>query len=486
MKNSIYIFLLVISTLIFQSCTKFLELEPVSITTTENSYDSAEDFEAALIAVYSLLHSEYFIWDNILLSDVRSDNCYAGPPDDVDIFAYDQLTIEANNSRVFLNWSDFYKGISRANLIIQKIGRVNGFDGDRKNEIIGEAKFLRALFYFQLTKLYGGVPIVKDMGSIELNEIQVPRNTEREVYDFIVKDLENASVLLPVTFQPIDGRATKGAADALLAKAWAQRSNRDYLKVIEYCDKVIESTAGYSLLSDYRSLFDGENYNNSESIFEIQYLVGNSTQGNWGPQLFLPPSITGDHWRKYATPSVNLVNAFIEKQDTIRFEASIIWEKVSWIDEYWSPSYKLSEVPFVYKQKHADGWHSGDQFYLLRLADILLLKAEAMAYMGEGDMGRSILNKIRNRAGLTDTNVLDDDLLKAIIEERRLELAFEGHRWDDMVRNGIVVSTMNHVQELNRINSEYVEYNMEHNKILLPIPLQEIERNQKLEQNPGY
>ena len=108
--------------LITQSCSEdFLDLKPISSSTTGNSFNTENDIEAALVAVYNSLHNEYYTWDNVLMGDVRSDNCYAGPPDDVDIWAYDQLGITSNNSRIFNNWRDFYLGIARANTVIDKI-----------------------------------------------------------------------------------------------------------------------------------------------------------------------------------------------------------------------------------------------------------------------------------------------------------------------------------------------------------------------------
>jgi hypothetical protein len=428
------------------------------------------------------LRNEYYTWDGILLGDVRSDNSYAGPPSDVDIFAYDALTYEASNSRIFMDWRDLYRGISNLNLVLLKIKDITGFEEVRKTQIIGEARFLRALFYFELVKLYGGVPLMKNTGSTNPDEIQIPRNSEKEVYDFIITDLEYAADNLPESFNNEKGRATRGAANALLAKVWAQRPSRDYTKVIHYCDAVING--GYQLVPDYNSLFSGNNYNNSESIFEIQY-KGGTPQGNWGPQLFLPPSISGDNWRKYATPSVDLINAFRDEGDDVREKASVIWEKSPyWVDEYWSPAIGAEEIPFVYKQKHANGWNSGDDFYILRLADIILLKAEAMANLGQGDKGRSLLNQIRSRVSLPETNATDAELPDAILKERRLELAFEGQRWNDLVRAGKVVETMNNLKEFDRINNKYINYNMTENKIFLPVPLNEIDRNPALKQNP--
>lgn len=481
---------LLIVVFLTQSCSEdFLDLEPISSSTTGNSFNTENDIEAALVAVYNSLHNEYYVWDNVLMGDVRSDNCYAGPPDDVDIWAYDQLTITSNNSRIFNNWRDFYRGISRANTVLDKIEEISEISESRKTEIIGEAKFLRAFYYFDLVKQYGGVPIVEHTGTADPEKTQIPRNTVEEVYQFIINDLEASIASLPETYgegNSVDkARATKGSSNALLAKVWAQHPTHDYAKAIQYADAVINSSAGFQLLGDYPSLFNGNNYNNSESIFEAQY-IGGTSQGNWGPQLFLPPSISGDGWRKYATPSKNLVDAFFDQQDWTRLDANVIWEWVPWVDEYYNAANSGEWVTFAYKQKHADGWNSGDQVYFLRLADILLLKAEAMAHLGQGDKGRGIVNQIRNRAGLSNTTATNAEMLNAVLLERRLELALESHRWDDLVRNDIVIQTMNNLQELNLITNEYVNYNMDENKKLLPIPLNELDRNPALEQNPGY
>lgn len=483
MKNIKILILVLCGVIILHSCSDFLDLEPVSSSTTGNAFKKAEDIEAALVGCYQTLYSEYYIWDNILLGDVRSDNCYAGPPADVDIYAYDVLTYEPSNVRLFYNWRDLFGGVSRANLVLLKIEEVEGLDASRKEEITGEAKFLRSLYYFDLVKLFGGVPLMETTGSADPNEIQIPRNTEQEVYNFIISDLEDAISKLSDNTDE-EGRATKGAANALLAKVWAQSPTRDYAKVVQYCDAVINSPAGYRLTNTYEELFNGNNYNNSESIFEVQH-IGGTPQGNWGPQLFLPPSISGDGWRKYATPSVNLINEFNNKTDNIRLNASVLFEVPGWIDEYWSPL-GSEAIPFVYKQKHADGWNSGDQFYIIRLADILLLKAEALAKLGQGDRGRALLNQVRLRAGLAATTATDNQLDDAILNERRLELAFEAQRWYDLVRNNKVIEVMNNLQERDRISGANTNYNMTEHKKILPIPLLEIDRNPALEQNPGY
>ncbi|MDD7885083.1 RagB/SusD family nutrient uptake outer membrane protein [Flavivirga sp. 57AJ16] len=476
---------------LIQSCSdEFLDLKPITNSTTGNTFNSADDIEAALVSVYNSLHNEFYIWDNILMGDVRSDNCYAGPPDDVDIWAYDQLKITPNNARIFNNWRAFYLGIARANTVLDKIEDIADLSSTRKSEIIAEVKFLRAFYYFDLVKQYGGVPIVKKTGTADISKTQIPRNTVEEVYAFIIEDLTAAEAGLPDNYEGGSNvnkaRATKGTANALLAKVWAQHPSHNYEKVIEHADRVINSPAGYQLLSTYSPLFSvGGNYNNSEAIFVSQFIKG-TPQGNWGPQLFLPPSISNDSWRKYGTPSKDLINAYDSQSDLERKNQNIIFESVQWVDEYYNVNSPSTPVPFAYKQKEANGWNSGDHIYFLRLADILLLKAEAMAHLEIGDRGRSIVNQIRNRAGLSNTTATDNEMLNAVLLERRLELALEGHRWDDLVRNNMIIQTMNNLQELNLITNEYVNYDMNENKILLPIPLNEIDRNPELEQNPGY
>ncbi|MCX6227515.1 MAG: RagB/SusD family nutrient uptake outer membrane protein [Bacteroidia bacterium] len=288
-------------------------------------------------------------------------------------------------------------------------------------------------------------------------------------------------------------KATKGAANALLAKVWAQRSDRDYTKVIHYCNEVINSPAGYALMPNYADLFDGSQYGNSESILEIAYIGGNWDVSNWGVELFLGLE---DGWQKYCVPSKDLVAAYDNEGDTIRKAANIIFENNTyWADENWNPCGDNSiAVPFNYKQKHPDGWNSGDRPYLLRLADIILLKAEAQNETG--DLGGAVtsLNQIRSRAGLPDaTGSSKENLRTKILLERRLELAFEAHRWDDLIRLGVCTDVMNNLQEFQYtceggIQSApiRIDYNVNHDKWLCPIPQLERDANPNLGQNPGY
>jgi hypothetical protein len=392
---------------------------------------------------------------------------------------------------LFNNWSQICSGIAKANVVLQKVPGMTDpkIDvGNRRAQILGEAYFLRAYHYFQLVSQWGGVPLIVDpVTSTDPSETQVPRSSEAEVYAQIISDLALAVDNLPDSYgdATIDrARATKGAANAMLAKAYAQKADRDYSKVLEYCNAVINSPAGYTLLTDYSHLFDGNHYNNAESIMEVQFVGG--TEANWGPQLLLPPSISGDSWRKFVTPSHDLVDAFDSEGDLVRKTASVLFEEAPWSDEFWSLDVNGS-VPFAYKWKSANGWASTNRQYLLRLGDIILLKAEALNELGQLEAARTEIDRVRSRVGLDPTPATDKATMKLAIEkERRLELAQEGQRWNDLKRYGRAVEVMNNLQEIDLRTNQAKVYNMTADKQLLPIPQSERNRNPNLDQNNGY
>jgi hypothetical protein len=279
-------------------------------------------------------------------------------------------------------------------------------------------------------------------------------------------------------------RATKGAANALLSKVYAQKPAPDYAKVLEHANAVINSPAGYSLLPEFGQLFDGNHYNNAESIMEVQFVGG--TEANWGPQLLLPPSLSGDTWRKFVTPSQDLVKAFDDEGDVVRKNATILFETAPWSDEFWSVAVG-GNVPFAYKWKSANGWASTNRQYLLRLGDIILLKAEALNELDQLEAARAEVDKIRDRADLAPTTATDKAEMKLAIEkERRLELAQEAQRWDDLRRYGRAVEVMNNLNEIDLRTNTVKNYNMTPEKLLLPIPQSERNRNPQLGQNTGY
>lgn len=474
------------------SCEDFLSPDPISSATSANSYKTATDAEAALIGVYDSFQQEYYIWDNIIFNDVISDNHYAGG-DNPEVFQVEDLTFTPTNGRLFNNWSQLYSAIAKANVVIQKVPAITDIKLDengRREQIIGEARFLRAYHYSHLVKLWGPVPLITEpVASTDPAVTQVERASVESIYAQMVDDLEYAAENLPDTYSADasvnKARATRGAANAMLAKVYAQMPTPDYDKVVEHCNLVINSPAGYQLLSDYTHLFDGNHYNNNESILEVQFVGG--TEANFGPQLLLPPSISGDTWRKFVTPSHSLVDAFDAEGDNIRKNATILFEDdIPWSDEFWSVTVN-GTVPFAYKMKSANGWASTNRQYILRLADIILLKAEALNADGQTELARVEIDRVRDRVDLDPTPATNQTQMALAIEnERRLELAQEAQRWDDLKRSGRAIQVMTDLVEIDlRTNTEKV-YPITADKLLLPIPQSERNRNKKLSQNTGY
>jgi len=498
-KPTYIAYLLIVLSMVTVSCQKFLNDAPQSSLTTGNAYKSASDIENALAGCYNVFYTDYYQWENVMLSDNRADNAYPGGGGEETFVVIHQFKVPAGNSHNYnFWWGQPYQGIGRSNILLDKITGVSDpklDENNRRNQIIGEASFLRAYHYFQLVKLYGGVPIELQSNTADPAVTRKHRSSETEVYDQIVKDLQTALDNLPDDFGDASVtkvRATKGAANALLAKVWAQRSDRDYNKVLQYCNAVITSPAGYALTPTYSELFDGVNYLNSESIMVIPYIEGSSTS-NWGVELYLAPE---DGWQKYCVPSKDLIAAYMNEGDAERMNANIIFYKnLSWADENWSPCQSESDsVPFNYKQKHPAGWASGDNYYMLRLGDIITLKAEAQNELGDLSGAITTLNLIRNRVGLPDVSASSKEEMKLkILKERRLELAFEAQRWDDLVRSGEATNVMSNLVEYKYTCDNgvpgapiRVTNNCDQNHWLMPIPQPEIDANPNLTQNPGY
>ena len=472
MKNFILLFFVALT---IPSCSDFLDREPISDLAEDNFFKTGADAESALIAAYDALQSEFYIFDRFTNGDVIADNCYAGG-DNPNNFQLDEFTVTPSNANVERDWSYLYEAISRANAVLDNVPDIEATDltAARKTEMLAEASFLRAYHYFQLVNLWGEVPLVLEkVNSTDPEVVFQPKASVQEIYDAMITDLRFAAENLPLTHAQEEQRATKGAANTMLAKAYAHQPNPDWTMVKAHASEVINSGA-YQLLPSFDNLWKPTNENTPESIFEVQF-IGGTNEANWGPQLWLPPSLTNDGWRKFNTPSKDLIAAFDAENDDIRKDASILFENgLPWSD----PDFPNGSVPFPYKQREANGWSSANNYILLRLADVILLLAEAENELGNTGVAATELNKIRTRVNLPNTTATaQDDLRAAIYNERRLELAFEGHRWFDLKRTGTAVATMN---ALGR------NYSVEDFKLLWPVPQTELDRNPNLIQNEGY
>lgn len=480
--------LAIIAVVSLNSCEKFLELEPksdgIAVTNTSADsifYKSANELEAALGGVYSDFKNEYYQLDYFVNGDAQSDDAYAGGDNPAN-FQIDDYKLDATNTNVSRDWAYLYSTIGKANTVINNAPAVNdpALTASRKAEIIGEASFIRAFMYFQLVQLWGDVPLqlteVKTISAANLNEIYPiifpARAPQADVYRQIITDLNVALGSVRAT-APHKGFATKGAVNALLAKVYATQEPHDWAKVKEYCDAVI--AGGYTLLADYDQLWNNQNENSAESIFEINY-NGGSTDGNWGTKIF-----RGLDWKKFNLPSNDLVKAFDDAGDTKRKNASIVFLDVTgkWSDAHWPQTH----YPFINKY-HNFNEGSSQNYIFIRLADILLLKAEALNELGDLAGAAQLVNQIRNRVNLANTTAANQaDMRLAIEKERRLEFAFEGIRWFDLKRTGRAITVMNAAVGA---NNENLGYQLSENHLVWPIPQAELDKNSKLIQNPGY
>ena len=485
MKNIFKILFSVLLALSLFSCSKFLDLKPVSDgIAVENQasdsilYKSASDAEAALAGVYGDFRNEYFELDYFVNGDAQSDDAYAGADNPAN-FQIDDYNIDATNLNVTRDWAYLYSTIGKANAVIDNVNNVidPSLTADRKKQMIGEASFIRAFMYFQLVQLWGDVPlVVKSVRTFNLAILPMlfpPRNTKAEVYAQIIKDLQTALPVVKATAIN-KGYVTTGAVNTLLAKVYATQEPHDWNQVLKYCNDVI--AGGYSLLPQYDQLWDNKHENSSESIFEINY-EGTSSSGNWGVSMFV-----GMDWKKFDIPSNDLVAAFDAEQDNIRKNASINFLNVTgkWSDTHWP---QLT-YPFIHKYRNSTS-PSSQNFILMRLADVLLLKAEALNETGDLPGAAALVNQIRTRVSLTNTTAADQASMRLAIEkERRLELAFEGIRWFDLKRTGRAITVINAVTNFGTGVS--MSYNLTENRLIWPVPQAEMDKNTQLVQNPGY
>ncbi len=448
------------SVFLLSSCTKdLLDKKPVSQSETATA-------ESLLLGAYDNLYDEYYTSDFLTNGDVTADNAYAGG-DNAANFSIDKFTVNSINGNVKRDWRYLFTDIKNCNLILSITPTTDdkGLTPERREEIMGEASFLRAWHYFNLIRSWKEVPIITAIPS-DLQSMYVSKKPAEEVYDFIIKDLEYA--LTRVRDNPPAGNKgiiAKGAVNALLAKVYAQKPNPDWNKVVTYCDAV--TAGGYDLVPDFGTLFTVAGKNNIESIWETQF--DGILHQNWVAGMNTP-FMWGD-WKKFNIPSHTIVAAFDAEGDAVRKAASIKFVNVSWTDDYWK-----QPVPVIYKYNDADG---KSNTYRLRYADILLMKAEALTELNKLDNttngAQYYINKIRHRAKLGDTPAKTQAELRLAVEkERQLELAFEGHRWYDLLRTNRAIAVMNAQKDGDGKN---LNYNVTADKLYFPISQDEIDSN---------
>ncbi|MGY3052634.1 hypothetical protein ACVWYG_000830 [Pedobacter sp. UYEF25] len=456
-----YLIIVLASAFMLTGCKKFLDQKPQSEITGANFYQVSSDAESGLIGCYDALQPDsYYGFDIETYGDVVSDNAYAGGDNPANI-QQDMFNTDANNPNISRDWNQIYQAIGRCNDVIDNVTVMNGslFQGNRKNEILAEAKFLRGLHYFNLVRIFGPVPLViKQIKDTSPENINAGNSTIPAIYAQITQDLTEAIKDLPRDNNV--GRTTKGAAEGILAKV--NLTNKNWQQAADLSKEVIDLNK-YSLIANYDGLWSGKN--TTESLFEVQFTGG--TEGNTMPDLFLPFPLATYEFLKFSTPTEDMIAAY-EPNDT-RKAASIIFA-----DQYYGKNF-----PHVYKYRNAAGFAAPANVPVLRYADVLLMRAEALNEISYPNTeALTLLNQVRTRAGLPSKTIGDlpsqDAMRIAIAKERRVELAFEGHRWFDLLRTDKAISTLQG------------KYPITQNKLLFPIPQDQIDKNPNLKQNPGY
>ncbi len=543
-------YILAISLFAALSCNNWLTEDGPMVSKVEDYMTSSAAAQQLVIATYVPLMWEYnnTYYCEFFIGDIVSDDALKGGQnisDMADSYDMENFKTIANNTLLTDYYRAQYQGISRANLAIEQVSALEiGIDDDFteafKAQLIGEAKFLRALYYFKLVRMYGGIPLVTEPIYSSADWIQ-PRASVDEVYAQIVADLAEAAEDLPLKseYSSSDlGRATSGAAQALLLKAylyWGDYAARndgnasEYYALAKSCGEAFlaAQAAEYSLNPDYSANFALETENGVESIFEVQYMKegtsdygeGNGfTRGTFATILMRSRSEAfGNAGWGFNKPTQNLYDEY-ESGDP-RLEATILVptdeEITNESDEiYLGNRYmNLKRVMFdlesrTYPNAIDNDMRSGMNNVLIRLADVYLMYAEVCLNCGDAASAKTYLELVRARArgsedvlpafpnysvpdyaagyALRSLSDNDEDLQLALRHERRVELAMESHRWFDLCRWGIAKEVMDAYKatETDEAVSHMAEFVAGKHE-LFPIPDDEISLGQ-IEQNPGY
>lgn len=462
------------------SCKKFLELSPQYEVSTASFYKTQQDFETAIVGDYSQLQNLYDA-PMIYLGELTTDNAtilWTSPT--TSEMELNEMRITPSNSFVNSVYTINFKIITAANAILGNIDNAS-ITEESKAQYSGEAKFLRAFAYFNLVRLFGDVPLVTEnfKSPAEIQAADMTRQPADQVYQLIIKDLQDAQTDLQGVTGLSKSRASVGAAKTLLGKV--------YLTMHQYSDAAtvlndVISSGEYSLQTNYATLFTNNNDELPESIFEVKYLSGNIGEGNSYSSLFTPPSFNAAifpgnmNGSGRIVPTYDVTNSY-ESGDKRR--AASIMDSLKLQDgTYEHTQYGIKMVDFTVGLQ-GDG---GINYIPLRYADVLLMYAEALNELGKTDEALPYINMVRERAGLGDLSGLTQDEFRLALEdERRVEFLLEGHRWFDLLRTGRTITVMNQYFQNHGLN-----FSVTPNELLMPIPQREIDINPNMKQNPGY
>lgn len=491
MKSLRYI-LITTFTLVFLGCEDFLNETPKDTVNSANFYKTEADAIAAINAAYQPLQWPKLFNLRMWASDIMAGNSIVGAgggSDGQETQDMANFVTTSDNSGVLDLWRGPAPGILYCNVVLEKVPAIE-MDEALKNRTLGEAKFLRGLYYFILVRYFDDVPLILSP-QYPGDDLRPARTSSDEIYAQIIKDFTEASEQLPSreSYTGADvGRASKGSALGMLAKVFLTLGD-DWQKVVDLCDEIED--LGYALNTEYANNFNPQTENSIESLFEVQYYGKTSAsfwnddnQASWASTFMGPRNANmvegGYGWNQ---PTEEFVNAYetgdFRKDVTILYEGGPAFEGQDYEASYSTTGYNVRKF-LVGRSTSAAYDTSPLNFPVLRFADVLLMKAEALNELNRTDEAEAPLNEVRNRAGLADVSDLSKDAFREkVLHERRMELAFEGDRWFDLVRvdNGNYGLTFLH--SIGKVNAATKH-------LLLPIPQLEMAANPNLRQNTDY
>ncbi|MBO9154806.1 RagB/SusD family nutrient uptake outer membrane protein [Chitinophaga sp. GCM10012297] len=448
------------------SCGK-LEESPQAFISPENFYQTRSDAIAAVTAAYAPLRNNGFVTRNFaILGEITTDNMFPLPNNN-DRVQLDNYVHTPQNGILRETWTTFYQGISYANFVIDKVPDID-MDAALRDRLVAEGKFLRAFYYYHLVRLFGDLPLV-NTALASLDKLTYPkRSPATGIYAQIVADLKDAEAVLPPSYTGADqGRATKGAAKAFLASVYL--TTKQYQLAADKAAEVMAPGAGYGLWTNLTDIFDIKNEFGKENIFDVQFVSGPGGQGGNLIAFFAQEnnSVGGRGFGSFQ-PTQELYDAFDDAD--LR---KTVWFSKGTDNKYYCN--KWIDADAKTENQSDNNWP------LMRYAEVVLIFAEAYNEVNaptDGNPAYLAVNSIRGRANLPALSGLSQDQLrKAIWQERRFELAFEGQRWFDLVRTGTLVTTL----------SAKGTVNIKDFHVLFPVPQFEIDLNQNLKpQNTGY
>lgn len=470
----------------FSSCSDFLEQNPQTDLSENDFYKTADDILSAVNGAYSSLQEGDIYGNWYVFGEIPSDNTRNQLSGSVTTQnEFDQFYIDTQNSMIANFWKAAYKVINRTNTIL---GRIDGIEINTElaNRYKLECKFIRALMYFNLVRVYGDVPLV--LKEISISEsYDILREPKENVYNQIIADLKEAQDL-PVSYSTAeDGRATQGAAKALLANVYmtlhkyaeAETILAEIINSGRY--SLLENTPGSLNIDGYKNVFSPVNHNSKEGIFEIQFLKGGYGEGSNYANNFAPENSGTNVVAVGGTggnniPEMDIYNAYEEGDLRRDFSMSLGYYDNRKNNEWVESRYVCKFMDVPYQNNDAS-----NNYPVIRYADVILMYAEALNQNGKTAEACKYLNMTRRRGfgyQTTETSPVDlqttDKAQFALMveQERRVELAFENHRWFDLIRTGRAVEVM-----------RSKGFSLNETNLICPIPQKQIDVNPKLTQN---